>query len=433
MDRKAIPDVARGVDKPVIAWALYDWANSAFSVTVIAAFFPLLLKRYWSEGADAAVSTFELGVANALGSVAIALVSPMLGAMADRGGARKRYLVAFAAVAIATTAAMAFLGHGQAVPAIALYVAASIGFAASNQFYDALLVDVAHRSRYHYVSGLGFGLGYLGGGVLFAANVAMTLWPQRFGLTDATQAARASLITVAVWWALFSIPLVVLVRERAQRLGPAGSTALSLGIRDLLAALRWLRRHRPVALFLLAYWLYIDGVGTVARMAIDYGLALGFDERALIVALLVTQFVGFPATIAFGRLGERIGARAGIGVGIVAYVVATFWSYAMTSTWEFYALAIVIGLVQGGVQSLSRSLYARMIPHANAGEFFGFYNMLGKLAAIVGPLAMGLTAIATGSSRASVLAVAVLFVAGGLLLMLVDERQADGAADIGAR
>jgi len=427
MDRKAIPSVAHGIDKPVLGWALYDWANSAFSVTVISAFFPLLLKRYWSVDTDAAVSTFELGVANALGSLAIALVSPMLGAMADRGGARKRYLVAFAALAIATTAVMAFLGRGEATLAIALYVTASIGFAASNQFYDALLVDVAPKSRYHFVSALGFGLGYLGGGVLFAANVAMTLWPQRFGLTGATQAARVSLLTVAVWWALFSIPLVLFVRERAQRCASAGAVALTAGIRDVLSALRWLRGHRPVALFLVAYWLYIDGVGTVARMAIDYGLALGFDERALIVALLVTQFVGFPAAIAFGRLGERIGARAGIGVGIVAYVVATFWSYVMTSTWEFYALAIVIGLVQGGVQSLSRSLYARMIPHANAGEFFGFYNMLGKLAAIVGPLAMGLTAMSTGSSRASVLAVAVLFVAGGLLLMRVDERHADDA------
>jgi UMF1 family MFS transporter len=236
-------------------------------------------------------------------------------------------------------------------------------------------------------------------------------------------------LTVALWWSLFSIPLLLFVRARTNPRTAGSAGALSAGFGDVLSALRWLRAHRTVALFLVAYWLYIDGVGTIARMAIDYGLALGFDERALIVALLVTQFVGFPAAIAFGRLGERIGARAGIGIGIAAYVVATFWSYFMTSTWEFYALAIVIGLVQGGVQSLSRSLYARMIPHANAGEFFGFYNMLGKLAAIVGPLAMGLTAVATGSSRASVLAVAALFVAGGLLLAFVDERHAAVDAD----
>jgi UMF1 family MFS transporter len=368
-------------------------------------------------------ATFRLGLANSIAGIAIALLSPVLGAIADQGGTKKRLLIAFATLGIATTGALQFVARGDWPLAVALYAAATIAFSGSNAFYDALLVDVAPERELDRVSCLGFALGYLGGGLLFAVNVAMTLWPERFGLADAAEAVRVSFGTVALWWTVFSVPLLLLVKERAPASARAGWNAAAAGLRQLAATLREIGGLRAVLVFLIAYLLYIDGVGTLARMALDYGMALGFRETDLIVALLITQFIGFPASIAFGRLGARLGAKAGIYLGLGAYVAATLWAYRMESVSEFYALAVIVGLVQGGVQALSRSLFARIMPAGRAGEFFGFYNVLGKFAVVLGPLLVGVTAVATGSSRASVLVVAALFVAGGALLYFVDERE----------
>lgn len=416
-----VREIATG---PVVAWALYDWANSVFSVTVISAFFPLFLKQYWSSGVDPTTSTFQLGLANAAGGMVVALLSPMLGAIADQGGTRKRFLAFFTVLAIVMTAGLQFVARGDWPLAIALYVVAGAGFSGATAFYDALIVDVAHGRRLHRVSALGFALGYLGGGVLFAVNVAMTLWPQAFGLADASEAVRLSFGMVAVWWALFSLPLFLFVRESPARSMESGWKVARAGLRQLRTTLREARKWRAVMVFLLASWLYLDGVGTIARMAVDYGLAIGLGQRDLILALLITQFIGFPAALVFGRLGTRFGARRMILVGLAAYVVATVWAYFMRSAWEFYVLAGIVGLVQGGVQLLSRSFFARIIPAGHSAEFFGFYNMVGRVATVVGPLLVGLAAITTGSSRASMLVVIVLFVGGGLMLLLVDEERA---------
>jgi UMF1 family MFS transporter len=412
-----------GDRRGILAWALYDWANSAFAITVMSAFFPLFLKQYWAAGADAITTTFRLGLANSVAGIAVALLSPVLGAIADQGGTRKRHLIHFTAMAILTTGALQWVARGDWPLAIALYALATIGFSVSNAFYDALLVDVARERELDRVSCLGFSLGYLGGGLLFALNVAMTLWPERFGLAGTADAVRVSFGMVALWWAVFSVPLLLFVKERAPALPLAGWKAAAAALGQLAATLRELGRLRTVLVFLIAYLLYIDGVGTLARMALDYGMALGFRESDLIVALLITQFIGFPASIAFGHLGGRLGAKVGIYVGLGAYVAATLWAYRMGSVWEFYALAAIVGLVQGGVQALSRSLFARVMPTGRAGEFFGFYNMLGKFAVILGPLLVGVTALATGSSRASVLVLVALFIGGGILLYFVDERE----------
>jgi UMF1 family MFS transporter len=227
-----------------------------------------------------------------------------------------------------------------------------------------------------------------------------------------------------VWWALFSIPLFLFVREAPAQSAGAGWSVAQAGLRQLAVTLREARQWRDVIVFLVASWLYLDGVGTIARMAVDYGLALGLGERDLILALLITQFIGFPAAIAFGRLGARFGARPMILLGLSAYVLAAVWSYFMRFAWEFYVLAGLVGLVQGGVQLLSRSFFARIIPPAQSAEFFGFYNMVGRVATVVGPLLVGFTALATGSSRASILVIVVLFVAGGVLLLFIDEARA---------
>ena len=408
--------------RQVIAWALYDWANSAFATTVLAGFFPLFFKKYWSAGSDVTVSTFQLGVANAAASLVVALLAPILGAIADRSGARKRYLLLFAGMGIVMSGCLALVAKGQWPIAVAIYLFALIGFSGANVFYDALLLDAAPHGRIDRVSALGFALGYLGGGVLFSFNVALTLWPGAFGLADAAAAVKVSFLSVAIWWALFSIPLLLFFREVPLFERVAGRAAVRAGFAQIRATFGALRHMRVVVLFLLAYWLYIDGVHTVIRMAIDYGLAIGLDANDLIVALLLTQFIGFPAALVFGRLGERIGAKTAILIGLGVYVFACVWGYFIHESWEFYVLAGIIGLVQGGVQALSRALYARLIPANKSGEFFGFYNMLGKFAAILGPLIMGVVSVATGDPRLSILAIIVLFVAGGALLLAVNER-----------
>jgi UMF1 family MFS transporter len=423
------PSARKASRRAVYAWSMYDWANSVFSVGVISAFFPLFLKQYWSAGNDATLSTFQLGVANAAGGLVVAVLSPMLGAIADRGGTRKAFLGVFTAIGVGTTAALAFVARGEWQWAITLYAIAGIGFSGATAFYDALIVDVAEPRRMHQVSALGFALGYLGGGLLFAVNVAMTLWPEHFGLHDAAEAVRLSFVMVAAWWTLFSLPLFFFVHEAPARSSGSALTLALDGMRQLRATLRETRKWRYVVVFLIATWLYLDGVSTIARMAVDYGLAIGLSERDLIGALLITQFVGFPAALAFGRLGAIFGAKPMILVGLVVYVAAAIWSYFMRAAWEFYVLAVIVGLVQGGVQLLSRSLFARIIPAERSAEFFGFYNMVGRVGTVLGPLLVGVTAVLSGSSRASILVVVVLFVGGGLLLLLVDEKRAMQAVE----
>jgi len=413
----------RGGRGAVVSWALYDWANSAFATVILAGFFPLFFRDVWSAGEASAEITFRLGLANSVASLVIVALGPVLGAIADRGGARKRFLASFLALGVTTTGALTWVAMGQWAAALALFVLSTIGFLGANVFYDALIVSVTSEDRYDVVSALGYALGYLGGGLLFAGCVTMTLWPTRFGLAGQEQAVRLSFLLTALWWAVFSIPLFAFVREAGGAPGLGVVRAVRDGFAQLAGTFREVRRLRMVFLFLVAYWLYIDGVDTIIRMAVDYGRALGFGANGLIVALLITQFVGFPAAIAFGRIGARLGAKTGILIGIGVYVIVTVWAFFMDSVWEFYALAVTIGLVQGGVQALSRSLYARLIPPEKSAEFFGFYNMLGKFAAVVGPVLMGWVGVATGNPRLAILSIVVLFLAGGGLLYLVQPKQ----------
>jgi MFS transporter, UMF1 family len=404
------------------AWALYDWGNSAFATTVMAGFFPVFFKQYWSAGTAATESTFQLGAANSIAAMVVALAAPLLGAIADKGGARKRSLFTFALLGAVMTGALSFIGKGQWQAAAFCYALANVGFAGSLSFYDSLLVSVASPAERDRASSFGYALGYLGGGLLFAIQVGMVFKPGWFGLRDASQAVRLSFLQVALWWIGFSLPLLRRVPEPPS-LGLSASQAALAGLRQLRATLQRISSRRAVWLFLCAYWLYIDGVNTVIVMAVDYGLALGFRSSSLTLALLITQFVGFPAALIFGRLGERLGSKRAVLVGLAVYVGVTVWGYSMTSEWEFFVLAGTIGLVQGGVQALSRSFYSRLIPAGESAEFFGFYNMLGKFAAIVGPAMMGLVSLMTGDSRLSILSLAVLLLAGGGLLLFVPEPE----------
>jgi MFS transporter, UMF1 family len=406
----------------VVSWALYDWANSAFATTVMSGFFPVFFKQYWSLGVDVNASTFHLGTANSIAGIVVAALAPVLGFMADKGGAKKKFLLFFLVLGVVTTGSLGFIAKGEWQIAVICYALATVGFAGGNIFYDALLVSVSPKSRVDFVSALGYSLGYLGGGALFALNVWMTLSPHSFGLSDPSQAVKASFLTVAVWWGLFSIPLFLFVDEPAMS-GKKQGSVLIAGFDELKNSIRGVRGVPGVSLFLLGYWLYVDGVHTTMVMAVDYGLSLGFDSKALILALLITQIVGFPAAIVFGKIGEKLGTRNGIFIGLTVYVLVAVWGYFMQNQMEFYVLAVAVGMVQGGVQSLSRSLYAKLIPKERAGEFFGFYTMLGKFATIVGPFLMGLASAVTGSARYSILAVILLFLSGGILLYFVPRQE----------
>ncbi|MBV2121860.1 MAG: MFS transporter [Candidatus Thiodiazotropha sp. (ex Ctena orbiculata)] len=411
---------------PTFAWTLYDWANSAFATTVMAGFFPVFFKQYWSAGVEVTESTFRLGMANSLASILVVCMAPFLGALADQAGAKKKFLLFFAAMGIVMTGSLYLVEMGNWVMALVLYCLGMLGFMGGNIFYDSLLVSVTQKQHYDRVSAYGYAFGYLGGGLLFTFNVLMTLFPDVFGLADAAQAVRLSFISVAIWWALFSLPLFLMVEEPA---GPKQQKGwLSASLRQLLETFASLRSLRMTFLFLLAYWCYIDGVDTIVRMAVDFGLSIGFDANNLMVALLIPQFVGFPAALVFASIASKRGAKQGIMIAIFIYLLILLWAYHMESVWEFYTLAIAIGLVQGGIQALSRSLYARLIPHNQAAEFFGFYNMLGKFAAVLGPFLMGWVGVLTGSARISILSVGILFILGGVLLSMVDVKAGEKAA-----
>jgi UMF1 family MFS transporter len=410
--------------KQIISWALYDWANSAFATTVMAGFFPLFFKKYWAGNLATSESTFMLGNANALASVLVVILAPILGAIADKGGTKKRFLLFFAMMGVVMTGSIYMVAQGEWAMALIVYVLAVLGFSGSVVFYDALIVDVAEVKDFDMVSAIGFSFGYLGGGLLFALNVLMTLNPQAFGLDDVSHAVRISFLSVAIWWALFTIPVMLFVKENRNYSTLGTTSAISGGFMQLWSTFKKIRSLKFTFLFLVAYWLYIDGVDTVIRMAVDYGLSIGLESSHLMIALLITQFVGFPAAIVFGKLGERRGPRQGIMLAIFVYFLVILWAYQMTQVWEFYTLAIIIGLVQGGIQALSRSFYARIIPKANSGEFFGLYNMMGKFAAVFGPLIMGWVAVVTDSPRLSILSVLILFIFGAVLLALVNEDEA---------
>ena len=411
-------------DKSVLSWAFYDWANSAFATTVLAGFFPLFFKQFWSAQNTATESTFQLGTANALASLIIVMLAPVLGAIADTGNLKKRLLIVFSLLGISMTLGLYFVEQNSWLLAIGFFVLASIGFSGSIVFNDALLVNITEKINYDRVSAFGYAMGYLGGGLLFAINIAMVTKPEWFGFSTVNDAVRFAFITVSIWWLVFSIPLWLFVHEEKAGGKLSIAKAIYSGAEQLIDTFKKINKLKSVALFLLAYWLYIDGVGTIVRMALDYGLAIGLDGSDLLLALLITQFIGFPATLVFGYVGERIGAKTAIMLAITVYLAVSIFAYRMNSAKEFYALAMVIGLVQGGIQSFSRSLYARITPRSQSAEFFGFYNMLGKFAAVLGPLMIGVIAAVTDSSRIAMLSVSLLFISGGILLYFVDENKA---------
>jgi UMF1 family MFS transporter len=414
------------------AWCFYDWANSAFATTVMAALFPPFFRELaMAAGRGEAEATALWGYVTAGALLLIAITAPILGAAADAIGGRKRFLAFLAGLGILATGLFATLGSDGWRTAALLYVAANFGFAGSIIFYESLLPQLATGRDMDRLSAQAYGLGYAGGGLLLVINLLWVMHPDWFHMPDRGFAVRASFVSVAVWWGLFSLPLFKYVPEppvTAVAGSSAGGSVFTQGFRRLTTTLKEISRYRQLLIFLAAYWIYNDGIGTIVKMATAYGAEIGIGMTDLIGALVLTQAVGIPFAILFGRLARRIGPKRSILLALTVYLIISIFGFFLNSAPQFYALAGLVGTVQGGAQALSRSLFAAMVPRHRTSEFFGFYSSSGKLAGVAGPLIFGLVSQGTGTSRLGILSLVVFFAVGGWLLTRVDVAAGEAAA-----
>ena len=405
--------------KEKFSWALYDWANSVFATTVLAGFFPLFFKSYWAGNLDDSTSTALLGTASSVAGFIIVLIAPILGAMADLSKNKKGFLLIFALLGIISTTILFFISYGFWQWSLIIFGLSIIGFSGANIFYDSLLVDVSSNKDRNYVSSFGFALGYLGGGILFLINVLMYLYPHYFFLETQTEGILYSFLSVAIWWFLFSIPLFLFVKQKNYENKLDFQNPLKNSFKRVLTTFREIKKYKAVLIFLIAYWFYIDAIDTIVRMAVAYGTDLGFESSQLIIALIFTQFIGFPATFVYGFLAERYGLFNMLIIGIFVYIFICIYSLFITSAIDFFILAGLVGLVQGGVQSVSRTIFSQLIPQEKATEFFGFYNLIGKSAVVVGPALVGWMAYIFNNPKAGIVSLLILFIPGIVILFFV--------------
>jgi UMF1 family MFS transporter len=401
------------------AWVFYDFGNSAFATTVIAGFFPVFFKQFWSEGVSSEITTLRLGIALGFAGFLMALLAPFWGRKSDESKNRKSWLISFASVGIFSTAALSLIPQGQWAFAISIYVLAYVGFEASLIFYDSLLPLVAKPVEFNRVSSQGYAYGYLGGGLLFILNVAMTLKPEFFGLKDATQAVQFSFLSVAFWWAMGLVVLSLRVKEN-----PISATEVvkkSAGFLatywEILNTFKKLMEQKNIFYFLLAYWFFIDGVYTVFTMAVNYGLSIGLNQEDLMKALILTQLVGFPSALFFGYLSQKFSSRNLLLFCLVVYSGVLLYSVQIKTGTDFMVLASFVGLVQGGIQALSRSYFTHLIPAGHSAEYFGFFNIVGRSASVVGPLLVAFVTYLTKDARLGLLSIVLLFILGAYFLL----------------
>jgi UMF1 family MFS transporter len=409
---------------------MYDWANSAFMVVIITAIFPIYFSSVAAANLPPAVATFRFTIATTIGLAIIAVLSPLLGTIADYAGAKKKLLGGFMLLGVAAVGMMYFIQRGDWLLAAVLFILANIGANGSFVFYDALLPHVARPHEINRVSTAGYALGYLGSGMLLALNLAWIQKPEWFGLPHgpgispeaATLPTRLAFLSVAIWWLLFSIPLFRRVAEppRLVEPGEEHSNPVTASFRRLSATFRQLRGYRNAFLMLIAFLVYNDGIGTIIRMATIYGTEVGIGRGALIASILLVQFVGVPFAFLYGMLADWIGAKQAIFLGLLVYAGISVLGYFMTSAVHFLILACLVGMVQGGTQAISRSLFASMIPKHQSGEFFGFFAVFEKFAGVFGPAIIAAVISLTGSTRLSILSVIIFFVIGAWLLLQVN-------------
>lgn len=403
--------------KSVVSWAFYDFGNSAFATTVIAGFFPIFFKKFWSGDVAPEITTGRLGLTLGCVGLLMAVLAPFWGRKSDQSGHRKTWLLSFALVGILSTAGLSLVPQGSWALAILVYAVAYICFEASLIFYDALLPFVAVPEKFNEVSSLGYALGYLGGGILFVFNMVMTLKPELFGLKDATEAVQMSFVTVSVWWLM---GLLVLKKGVHETPAVGSWTKEKLTILETYQSLhqtfKKMMKNKNLFYFLLAFWFYIDGVYTVFTMAVDFGLSIGLEQKDLMIALLLVQVVGFPSALAFGYFSRKISIRTLLLSCLFVYSLVLIFSIGIRTGTDFMILACLIGLVQGGIQALSRSYFTHLIPKEHSAEYFGFFNVVGRSASVVGPLLVASITYLSGSARLGLVSIVLLFFLGSYFL-----------------
>ncbi|WP_394219922.1 MFS transporter [Halobacillus trueperi] len=406
--------------KPVWSWMLYDFANSAFATTIMAAVLPVFYYDVAAKGVQESLAASYWGYSQSIAVLIVAILAPILGAISDYSAAKKRFLMFFAYMGMIASVLLAFVGEGDYIFASILLIVGTIGFSGANVFYDAFLPEIANEKDIDRISAAGFTLGYVGGGVLLAINLLMIMKYEWFGLPSTLIGTKLAFVSVGIWWFVFSIPLMKNVVEEKKMQQKRESSYVAIGFQRLGRTWKELRQFKQLLIFLLAFWLYNDGISTIIKMATIYGRDIGIDSTSLITALLITQFVGIPCTFFFGWLAGKITPKRALMLSLSIYLVIVALGYFMTSALHFYILAVCVGFVQGGAQALSRSIFGRMVPGDRHAEFFGFYGISSKFAAIFGPFVFALVGQLTGSSRFGILSLVFFFIVGMILLYVLD-------------
>lgn len=399
------------------SWALYDWANSAYATTVMAMFFPIFFKDYYSYGSSVQESTLRLGTGNSIAGFFLAVSAPFLGSLADSYYSKKKFLGFFSLVGIVFTAMLPFIQKGDSLNAIIVYSLGTLGFFGANIFYDSMIVDVANDDEMNRVSTFGYSLGYLGGGILALINALFVIKPEWFGLADKVEAVKASFFTVAAWWLIFTIPMMIWVKEKPRnQFIPVGEVYKHVWI-----TFKKILKDKKIFLFLISYFFYIDGVNTIFKMAVDFGLSIGLKSQDLIIAILMVQFVGFPAAMFYYKLANDGNIKRSLYIGIFVYTLITCLGSFITTSTHFFIMAFAVALVQGGLQAMSRSYFALIIPKNSSTEYFGFFNLIGKCSTVLGPILVGGASYLSDSPRVSLFVVVILFIVGWVFLRMVPE------------
>lgn len=399
---------------------LYDFGNSAFSTTIMAAVLPVFYYDVAAVGVDESLATSYWGYSQSIAVLIVAVLAPFLGAISDYSAAKKKFLRFFAFMGMIASVLLGLVSEGEYLFASLLLIVGTIGFSSANIFYDAFLPEIADEDDIDKVSSSGFAFGYIGGGILLAINLLLILKYQWFGIPNATVASQLSFVSVGIWWFIFSIPLLKNVHEEPKKPSKREKSYLSIGFTRVTTTFKEIKKYKQLLIFLLAFWMYNDGISTIIKMATIYGRDIGIDKNSLIAALLITQFVGIPFTFLFGWIAKKITAKKALLITLYIYIGIVVLGYFMTTALHFYMLAVCVGFVQGGSQSLSRSIFGRMVPKNKHGEFFGFYGISSKFAAIFGPFLFALVGQLTGSSRLGIVSLIIFFVIGIILLRFVD-------------
>ncbi|MBL6700679.1 MAG: MFS transporter [Gammaproteobacteria bacterium] len=387
--------------KKFYSWVLYDWANSAYATIVLAGFFPIIFAEYFAMSVLSSERTLYLGISNSAASLILIFIAPIFGLLSDKFSNKKLFLLIFASLSIFSTLILSFITKDSYVLASIFYSISLLGFMMSNVFYDSMLLNFESH-KYDKISSTGYAVGYLGGGIAFVFTLVFLYFNSNSSI-EIISSNKIAFVFAALWWLLFMIPLIIYWSEIPN---------YKIHTTNIIDTFKEIKLNRPILFFLISYWIYIDGVDTIIRMAINYGLILGFTNYDLLVALLVTQFIAFPGTLIINKISELSSVVTTISGCLIMYLIITFLSYSLDSIYEFYLIACLIGFVQGGIQALSRSYFARLIPNGKHSEYFGIYNMLGKFAALIGPLLVGLVTYFSDNARLGILSISIFFIIG---------------------